>query len=304
MKKSLISSSLGITLALAPRFALAQPFDITTFDPTSKGAWSEPGKTTLMVPKVANGSVKLDAAITSQEYGGFAGVTVTPGINAWILDFPDDRVWDGAQDSSFTYYLAHDDDYFYVGVTAKDDIVNSDDPNDNFWKDDAIEIVVDALADRFDNNTDSSHDPYGGHNYVNFQGRFSAWDEAGNKIGTQTWATAVDWTYGENGDVFGFGKAVAGGWQMEVRFKKRLFEDPAAGNKLKNGYRMGFNIGMDDDDKHGPGTNGDKTRSQDLEIQYFWANRERFKGYNQDYLAGLSPEDRAAQVWRRSSPPD
>src|SRR5438046_10004910 len=102
MKKSLVFSSLGITLALVPRFALAQPFDITTFDPTSKGAWSEPGKTTLMVPKVANGSVKLDAAITSQEYGGFAGVTVTPGINAWILDFPDDRVWDGAQDSSFT----------------------------------------------------------------------------------------------------------------------------------------------------------------------------------------------------------
>src|SRR5207302_8708711 len=107
----------------------------------------------------------------------------------------------------------------------------------------------------------------------------------------------VDWKYGEHGDVFGFGKAVPGGWQMEVRFNKRMFEDPTAGNKLKNGYRMGFNIGLDDDDKHGPGLNGDKSRTQDLEIQYFWANRQRRIGYTADYLSALAPEQKASKVW-------
>ncbi len=284
--------------ALASPLAFGQGFDLSTFDTTAQGPWSTPAKTTLYVPKVPNGSLKLDGVASSAEYGGFVGVTVTPGVNAWILDFPADRQWDNAADSSFTYYLAHDDDYFYVGVDAKDEVVNSDDSNGNFWKDDAIEIVVDALADRFDNNTDSSKDPVGGHSYLNYEGRFSAWDEAANARGSQGWASGVEWTYGANGDVYGTGKAVAGGWQMEVRFKKRMFEDPVAKNKLANGYRMGFNIGMDDDDKHGPGPNGDKTGSQDLDIQYFWANRQRYKGYTAEYLATLSADEIAGQVWR------
>ena len=161
-----------------------------------------------MVPKVANGSVNLDGAASSAEYGGFMAVTVTPGTNAWILDFPGDRVWDGPEDSSFAFWLAHDDDNLYVGVQVQDDVVTSDDPNASFWKDDSIEIVVDALLDRFDNNTDNSNDRVGGHSYVNYQGRFSAWDETNNvKVG-QTWASAVDWTYGQNGDVFGTGVRV------------------------------------------------------------------------------------------------
>jgi len=77
-----------------------------------------------------------------------------------------------------------------------------------------------------------------------------------------------------------------------------MFESATAGNKLRNGYRMGLNIGLDDDDKKGPGAMGDKSRSQDLELQYFWANRARYKGYNSAYLEDLTPEDRAAQVWR------
>ncbi|MCI0533752.1 MAG: hypothetical protein L0Z50_00845 [Verrucomicrobiales bacterium] len=297
-------------LALSSPLGMGQPFDITTFDVAATGPWSSLVGTTLMVPKVANGSINLDGTASSAEYGGFEGVTVTPGNadgtpgNAWILNFPDDRVWGGPEDSSFTYWLAHDDDNLYIGVEAKDDVVTSDDPNAAFWKDDAIEIVVDALNDRLDNNTDSSKDAFGGHNYVNFQGRFSAWDEAANAVGGgSVWATGVDWTYGATGDVFGSGAASAGGWKMEVRLKKRMFEDPAAGNKLRNGYVMGFNIGMDDDDKTGIGTSGNQSRTQDLEIQYFWANRQRYSGVNADYLAALSAEDRARQIWRTPDDP-
>ena len=295
--------------ASSPMLTLAQSYDITTFDVTKAGPWSAVGRTTVMVPKVPNGSIKLDGSPSDQEYGGFKGVTVipgdstdptaAPGANGWILDFPSDRVWDGTNDSSFTYWLAHDDTYLYVGVNVNDDVINSDDPPQSYWNDDAIEIVVDALSDRLDNNTDNSKDPVGGHCYVNYQGRFSAWDPTNNVPGSwSVWATAVNWKYGTNDDVFGVGQAVVGGWQMEVRFNKRLFQDATAGNKLQNGYRMGFNIGMDDDDKHGPGLNGDKSLGQDLEIQYFWANRARYKGYTTDYLNSLTPAQKAQQVWR------
>jgi hypothetical protein len=263
----LMKTLLSIVSAVLPWPALAQPYDITTFDGAAQGPWSNLARTTLMVPKVANGSINLDGTVSAAEYGGFEGVLVNPGNedgtvgNAWILDFPGDRVWDGQADSSFLR-LARRRQLYIGGRQGRRG--TSDDPNAAFWKDDAIEIVADALNDRLDNNTDASKDPFGGHSYVNFQGRFSAWDEAANAIGSASvWATGVAWKYGATEDVFGLGQAGAGGWKMEVRLKKRMFEDPAAGNKLRNGYVMGFNIGMDDDDKHGIGTDGDKTRSED-----------------------------------------
>ena len=162
--------------------------------------------------------------------------------------------------------------------------------------------MVDALNDRVDNNTDNSNDTYGGHCYVNYKGKFSRWDEDTSTINGKTWSSAVEWTYGEQGDIFGFGKEVTGGWKMEVRFNKRLFENPAVSNKLDNGYIMGFNIGIDDDDKQGPGVNGDGSRTQDLEIQYFWANRERHKGLTVDILASLTPEELASKTYLDNYP--
>jgi hypothetical protein len=302
----LLAQALGIlvsSFALGARLGQAQTYDIMSFDTTATGPWSEVTNTTLIVPKVPNGSIKLDASISSAEYGGFQGAAVIPGVNAWILNYPTDRNWNGPADSSFTFYLAHDDNYLYVGVDAKDDVVNSDDPPASFWKDDAIEIVVDAFNDRLDNNTDSSDDPYGGHCYVNFWGKFSRWDETTGTINGKTWSSAVDWTYGENKDIFGFGKQVAGGWKMEACFHKRLFVDPAVNNKLDNGHRMGFNIGLDDDDKRGVGLNGDHTRTADLEIQYFWANRLRHKGLTPAIWAQLTPDQQADQTFLDSAYP-
>ena len=283
-----------------PTLAQAQEFDVTTFDPTSTGVWSSPNSTFLMVPKVANDSVNLDGAATSAEYGGFVGVQVSPGNpdgtkgSAWILDFGAPLAWSGVADNSFTFFLSHDDKYLYVGVNTKDDVVNSDDENGQFWRDDAIEMVVDALSDGYDNNTDSSKDEYGGHNYVNYQGRFSGWDDvAGTKNASLTWASGVDWKYGQTGDIFGFGKSVTGGWQMEVRFNKNMFESPAKGNKLANGYIMGLNIGMDDDDGKLP-----DAEKGTLSVQYFWANRSKYKGVDAAYLETLTPEDKNLQVWR------
>jgi len=306
-----VLSSAVITPAFSPWQASAQ-YDILTFDPASTGPWSQPGKTTLVVPKVANGSVTLDGTVSSAEYGGFLGITVTPGNadgtvgNAWILDFPAERSWNNAADSSFTFYLAHDDDYFYVGADVKDDIVNRDDFNTSFyWLDDCIEIVVDALNNRTTDNTDSSHDAFGGHNHVSFDGRFSTWADTLTNTALTSFCTGTSWTYGADAtnDAFGFGMAVTGGWKMEMRYKKSMFEDPAAGNKLRNGSIMGFNIALDDDDKKGPGLNGNNTQPLDLDVQYIWANRPYYAGYTAAYLAGLTAEQKSAQVWRTDLAP-
>ena len=268
------------------------------FDPTATGPWSDVEHTTVTVPQVIDGSITLDGKPNEAEYGGFEGVEVIPVENAWVLDFPGDRQWDGPDDSSFTFWLAHDTDFLYVGVDVKDDIVNSDDDNGAFWKDDAIEIVTDVWNDNYDNNTDASNDTHGGHNYVNYEGRFSAWDDEGEAITNPRWSSGVDWTYGEEGDIFGFGEETETGWNMEVRFHKRLFEDPEAEIKLEEGATMGFNIGLDDDDKFGPGPNGDGSRTQDLELQYFWSNRERFLGWNADTDDGFFTEEEIAESFQ------
>ncbi len=277
-------------------------FDPQTFDVTAEGPWSDIQKTTLSVPKVADGSIKLDASITSAEFGGFAGVPVVPGAGAWNLINSDNDQTDGPDDTSFTFYLAHDNNFLYIGVTAKDDVVNSDDTNGTFWEDDAIELVFDVYNWKFDQNFDSSPPEYGGHPYMNYEGRFSAWDDAANDRGTENprYSPAdPEWTYGPNGDVYGVGKEVTGGWALEAKFSKKSLTPPDSGLVFDNGYKMGFNIGMDDDDKHGPGTNGSGINEYDLELQYFWANRVRAIGWNQDELdSGLfTDQELANRAW-------
>lgn len=249
----------------------AQVFDIFDFDESAEGPWSDIELTSLIVPMVPDGTITLDGSITSSEFGNFEGVTVSPGSpdgsmgNAWILGFALSKGWDGADDSEFTFYLAHDTEFLYVGVDVRDDEVFSDNLNQEFWKDDAIEIIIDANNDRANVNTDQATEffnDYGGHNYVNYEGRFSRWDDDLEER-YDGWANADDWEWGPDQEIYGVGMATDIGWSMETRFHKSQFEDPNGGGKIEIGDTIGFNIGMDDDD------------GADLEIQYWWANRAR-----------------------------
>ena len=295
----LITLSLLAFCSSSPFGSLAfaqEVFDIFEFDETATGPWSDIDNTTVTAPLVPFRSIEIDGTPSSDEYGGFVGVTVTPGENAWLLPFPDDRAWDGPDDSSFTFWLAHDDAYLYLGVDVKDDVVNSDDPNEQFWRDDSIEIVTDVWNDNYDNNTDLTNDTYGGHGIFNFEGRFSSWDDENEQISTgpagQRWSSAVDWTYGEEGDIFGFGEATETGWNMEVRFRKELFEDPEAGITLEEGTRLGFNIGLNDDDDTGGDTG-------DLDLQSYWSNRERFFGWDEDEDDGFFTSSEIATAFEQ-----
>lgn len=248
------------------------------FDATAEGPWSDVEQTTTTVPKVGNASVTLDGAVSSGEYGGFEGIEVVPGMNAWILGFASAKNWEGPDDNSFTFYLAYDDDNLYLGVTVKDDVVRSNDPPASFWKDDAIEIVMDPSNSRFDYNTDTVNNLYGGHCYFNWEGLISAFDYDNGiplNVGsaeapTFRWGGASEWSYAEDGDIYGIGVETADGWAVEVRIGKSTLEDPEAGVTLTPGTIMAFNLGVDDDD------------GADLAIQYFWANRVRAIGATPD----------------------
>ena len=277
-----VNGFFGLAIVACTSLSFAE---IPEVDPTAEGPWSDVERTTLTVPLIPDGSVVIDGSVSQEEYGNFPGQFVNPGENAFILDFPGDRQWDDENDSSFTFWLAHDTNYFYVGINAKDDVLNQDDDT-ALWKDDSVEMIVDALNDRYDINTDASNDPYGGHNYVSYNGKFSDWNHADNERLNMRWTSAIEWTYAEDGEVWSVGSEVDGGWQLDVRFAKSLFEDPEAGNKLEDGYVMGFNIGLDDDDKFGGGPNGDGTREQDLELQYWWANRLRAIGWTPEEEEG------------------
>ena len=295
VRSSLLTFTAFLAVGIVPLHA-QNPDDVLNFDVSEEGPWSDLERTTVVVPQIPDGSVEMDGLVSSKEYGGTEGTEVLPGINAWILDFPGDRSWDAPEDSSFTFWLAHDSANLYVGVEVKDDVVNSDNEPAALWKDDSIEIVIDALNDDYDNNTDNSSDLYGGHCYISFDGRFSEWDPDGESIIGTRWSSGVDWSFGEeDGKIWTKGEEVEGGWQLEARFPKVIFEDPDAGNKLEDGYVMGFNIGVDDDDKRGPeGDNGNGERERDLELQYFWANRARLLGWNETEAEEYSEEQIAS----------
>lgn len=250
-----------------------------SFDATAEGPWSDVDRTTVTVPKVGAGSINLDGNVSSGEYGGFEGIEVVPGLNAWILGFASAKDWQGPDDNSFTFYLSYDDDNLYLGVSVLDDVIRSNDPPASFWKDDAIEVVMDPSNTRFDFNTDQVNNLYGGHSYFNWEGLISAFDYDNGiplNVGsaeapTFRWGGASEWIYAEDGDIYGAGVETANGWVVEVRIGKRTLEDVENEVTLTPGTIMAFNLGVDDDD------------GADLAIQYFWANRVR--------AIGATPED-------------
>jgi hypothetical protein len=252
--------------------------DVINFDVTSEGPWSDVEATTITIPKVNSGQVNLNGDVSSAEYGGFQGITVNPGENAWILDYAHQKNWEGPEDSSFTFYLAYDDDFLYVGVDVKDDVIRSNDPPAAFWKDDAVEIIVEPLNTRFDSNIDSTNNFFGGHCYFNWEGAFSEW-ENGERRDAVRWASLADWAYGEDAEVFAVGKQTSTGYVVEIKMHKVMFVDPVEDFQWQEGQDMAFNIGLDDDD------------GADLALQYFWANRVRAKGFNQDTMWDWTDEE-------------
>ncbi|MBI1390164.1 MAG: hypothetical protein GC154_17120 [bacterium] len=240
---------------LSTGFVCAQ--DAVNFNEKTDGPWSDVANTTITIPKVS--SVQLDASVSSAEYGGFTGINVIPAETGWVLNYAAAKNFEGPDDTSFTWYMAYDDNNLYIGLTVKDDVVRSNDPPASFWKDDSVELVIGPYNDRYSINTDDQTQAYdvGGHVYFNYQGVISA-DRAAGDV---KFSNGVQWVYGENGDVFAVGKETPGGWTLEARIGKSMLNLNGNGLDMKQGSVFDFDIGLDDDD------------GADLALQYWWASR-------------------------------
>lgn len=257
--------------------AAAQEFNVQEFDPSSAGPWSSAARTLVSVPIVGSGAVVLDGMLSDDEYGGFVGVPVIPGHEehgAWILDQPTTRSWDGPEDSSFTFWLAHDADYLYIGAQTLDDTVHLDDDGGSFSNDDSLAIVIDALNNRYDRNAGTAEGGLGGYLSVGFNGQISGYDFSGQgpAPGANTFFPDGGWEFGEGKDVYSVGGPVEGGWAVEMQIRKSLME--ADGNEITENYLAGFNIGVADNDNAG--------LENDVELEYWWANRNRFVNWSAD----------------------
>ncbi len=269
--------------------------DITTFDPNADGPWNDPEETTIVVPKVPLGSVQLDAEPSDAEYGGFEGKTIIPMEHGWILNWPDTRQWDGEEDSTFTFWFAHDDENLYVGVDVIDDVVNQDqtDPA-QFWADDSLELVIDPAFWQLDAGFNGEAFDYGGHMYFTCNGKFShvTEDTYERFRDEEIFATEVDWTFGPDGDIWAVGEETDQGWALEARINKRVFEDPEAEAPwgetkeiiFDNEYEAGYQIAVDEDDQHAD-------RDDGFELQYWFPVTKKLQGFTPEDAAIWTPEE-------------
>lgn len=266
---------------------------ILDFDYGSDGPWNDPELTTMTVPKVANGGVTLDGVVSAEEYGGFESIDLIPGDTAWPLNWPNEREWDGPDDSSFRFYLAHDDDNLYIGVNVKDDVLSQDAAQPTqYWQDDAIELVIDPVnivppdTIGFSGGLNGKEFLWGAHTYFTYNEKMRGIDpETGEDSLNQSFLASV-WTFGPDGDISSKGTQSDTGWMLEVRIAKSLMA--AEGEPYPWGDREGetydvdlsedpisFAIGIDDDDGKLEGNTG-------FELQYWFPVTERLNEWTME----------------------
>ena len=178
-------------------------------------------------PKAAAPTV--DGMIGPDEYAGAQAEVVNRHTGVYNIPSGDDNWEEG--DSSFTYWVTHDDDAVYVAVDVVDDDINTDSAeagseDGQTWQDDSIEIFFDA---------DDSNDA--GRGDQEFEGQYvltanGAWrdNEANNPF------------FGENDDWYAVTNETDTGYTMEFKVNKSALFDP------EDETTLGFNVALNDDD--------------------------------------------------------
>ncbi len=277
MKKDVLTI---IALLILPLSAFAQTDKILDFDYSADGPWNDPELTEMEVPKVPVGAITLDGQVSAGEYGGFESIDIIPAESGWPLNWPGEREWDGPDDSSFKFYLAHDEDNIYLGVDVKDDVLSQDaEASGSFWQDDAIEVII--LPDNLippdltgvPRGLNGATFDWGAHTYFTYNEKMRGIEPNGEDSLGQSWA-ASDWTFGPDGDITSKGSETDTGWMLEVRIAKRLLqgteiplpwldtEGETYDIDLET-HPISFAIGIDDDDAKLPDRTG-------FELQYWW----------------------------------
>lgn len=226
----------------------------------------------LDVPYV-DANVTIDGTFSPGEWTGALATFVegtTPTTNpGWN---PLDGQAVTAADLSYTFYVMHDHEYFYVAFEVTDDSVSDDytstrPDHTEVWNDDCTEVFIDG--DRDEDTTESaSGSPAGDRDWregqqPHFGVRGQSHWENNEGYKDRTWWAATART--------------AGGWRTEYRFAFRgidTSDGEATFQPLKTGDTIGFSVLVNDDDSGGDredqlawiggGTNDVLYRSQNL----------------------------------------
>jgi hypothetical protein len=124
-------------------------------------------------------------------------------------------------DSSADLWAAWDNQALYFAVRVRDDVIVNDSPD--VWRDDEIELAFDGVNDGLPGNSDDHQIT------INADGRKT-------DFGTLPAPEVIAAT-----------RPVAGGWQVEVAIPASFLQ----GGMLATGKRMGFTLGLHDDDDGG-----------------------------------------------------
>ena len=200
-----------------------------------------------------------------------AFVTVAPVVDGDLSDWeghsfievtPQNGVFDGegalterAEDFSFEFSVANDDEYLYVAVRITDDVLVLDtnpDPEElhtRAWMDDCVEIFIDGDHNHAPHARDSLGLEFrtGGEFSVVANGSVTSDQSGVPGLGNdpQAWTSAG--SYGASGAAYAAPwDSQVGGFQIEARLNYRIM-----GPDIGPGSRIGFTISAHDDDDGG-----------------------------------------------------
>jgi hypothetical protein len=166
------------------------------------------------VARLANRALTIDGDLS--DWGTYAPLALDKNSADAVL-----RVIPEIADSSADLWAAWDNQALYFAARVRDDDIVNDSPD--VWRDDEIELAFDGVNDGL---------PGGGDDHqitINTDGRKT---DFGTLPATEVLVAT---------------RAVAGGWHVEVAIPASFLQ----GGMLATGKRMGFTLGLHDDDDGG-----------------------------------------------------
>jgi hypothetical protein len=183
-------------------------------------------------------AITLDGDLS--DWQGIKFVTVTPQNGVFDLE---SKPTDSAADISYRFAVCHDDEALYVAVETTDDTLSLDDTATGqthalAWQDDAVEVFIDGNRNRAPHARDKNHTeyPFGGEFSLVANGAATSnctgWPDSFGKPDYWQGATSCE-------------RLPDGSWKLryEYRLTWRVM-----GGKVRPGDRIGFTIGIQDDD--------------------------------------------------------
>jgi hypothetical protein len=183
-------------------------------------------------------AITLDGNL--DDWKGIPFVAVTPQNGVFDLE---SGTTDDPADISYRFAVCHDGQALYVAVETTDDVLSLDDTRTGethalAWQDDAVEVFIDGNRNRAPHARDKEHTeyPFGGEFSLVANGaatsNCTAWPDTFGKPDFWQGATSCE-------------RLPDGSWRL--RYEYRLTWN-VMGGKVRPGDRIGFTIGIQDDD--------------------------------------------------------